>query len=184
MRSPASGGAWWLPDHLDADIAGPGGDFSQPRRARVHYLRMRQQRWWALLAIAIGCGDDTADAPATTDATPLDDAPAGACPTAEIMFTQATGCANDGSVEFCIPDGNAALIAQLEAYEMAISCESGGGGRAGCLARPNLLLCFYPTSFPQQCEAIHGAMTDDTWQDMRAIAALPEVTCIVPTILE
>jgi hypothetical protein len=138
---------------------------------------MRQQRWWALLAIAIGCGDDTADAPAAIDA------PAGACPTAEIMFTRATGCANDGSVEFCIPDGNAALIARLEGYEMDISCAS-GGGRAGCLARPNLLLCFYPTSFPQQCEAMHGAMTDDTWQDMCAIAALPEVTSIVPTILE
>ena len=135
---------------------------------------MRQQRWWALLAITIGCGDDTADAP---------DAPAGDCPMAEIMFTQATGCANDGSVEFCIPDGDAALIAQLEAQEMAISCAA-GGGRAGCLGSPNLLLCFYPTSFPQQCEAMHGAMTDDTWQDMCAIAALPEIAAIVPTILE
>jgi len=149
---------------------------------------MWQQRWWALFAIAIGCGDDTTDAPdpdaaVTGDAPATTDAPAGACPTAEIMFTQATGCANDGSVEFCIPDGNAALIAQLKALEKDISCGP-GGGRAGCLATPNLLLCFYPTSFPQQCEAMHGAMTDDTWQDMCAIATLPEVTAIVHTILE
>jgi hypothetical protein len=149
---------------------------------------MWQQRWWALLAIAMGCGDHTAGAPdpdaaVTGDASATTDAPAGACPTAEIMFTQATGCANDGSVEFCIPDGNAALIAQLQALEKDLSCAP-GGGRAGCLATPNLLLCFYPTSFPQQCAAIHGAMTDDTWQDMCAIAALPEVTAIVPTILE
>ena len=146
---------------------------------------MWQQRWWALFALASasGCGNDTADAPATTDAKPLDDAPAGACPTAEIMFTQATGCANDGSVEFCIPDGNAPLIAQLKAIETDISCAP-GGGRADCLAMPNLLLCFYPTGFPQQCEAIHGAMSDRTWQDMCAIAALPEVMAIVPTIAE
>ena len=143
---------------------------------------MWQQRWWALLAIAIGCGDDTADA-RDPDADVTGDAPTGACPTAEIMFTQATGCANDGSVEFCIPDGDAALIAQLEAHEVAISCAP-GGGRAGCFASPNLLLCSYPTGFPQQCEAMHGAMTDDTWQDMCAIAALPEVTAIVHTILE
>jgi hypothetical protein len=112
---------------------------------------MWQQRWWALLAMAIGCGDGTADAldpdAAVTGDALLGDAPAGACPTAEIMFTQATGCANDGGVEFCIPDGNAALVAQLEAYEMAISCAP-GGGRAGCLATPNLLLCSYPTRFP------------------------------------
>ena len=145
---------------------------------------MWQQRWWALLAIAIGCGDDPVDAPATIDATPLDDASAGACPTAEIKFTQATGCTNDGAVEFCIPDGNAAVIAQLKALEKDISCAPGSGGRAGCLDAPNLLLCFYPTSFPQQCETIHGAMTDDTWQDMCAIAALPEITAIVYSIAE
>jgi len=150
---------------------------------------MWQQRWWALLAIAIGCGDDTtdapvADAPATTDATPLDDAPPGACPTGEIRFTQAMGCLNDGNVEFCLPGGNAALIAQLTAIESAILCVSGSGGRAGCLDRPNLLLCFYPTSYPEQCEARQGAMTDDTWQDMCAIAAMPEVTAIWPSFAE
>ena len=157
----------------------------QARGARVHYLHMWQQRWWALLALVLvlvlGCGD-AADAP-EPDAADPDAAVTGDCPTAEIMFTQATGCTNDGSVEFCIPDGNAALIARLETYESAISCAP-GGGRAGCLATPNLLLCFYPTGFPQQCEVLHGAMTDHTWQNMCAIAALPEVTAIVHTILE
>ena len=30
------------------------------------------------------------------------------CPEDKIAFTQATGCSNDGSVEFCVASGNAA----------------------------------------------------------------------------
>lgn len=144
-----------------------------------------------LVMLLAACGDDgtvspKTDAPLVADmATPIDatfpDAPAGCA--GELQFTQATGCANDGSVEFCIPAGNAALITQLQAISPSITCAA-GGGRAMCNASPNLLLCFYPTTFPDQCVTDHGAMTDDVFTDMCQIAALPEVTMIVHTIFE
>lgn len=140
----------------------------------------------------LACGDDGGEPIETPDAAksdapktdaPLIDSPPGACPVEKIKFTQATGCGNDGSVEFCIPDGNAALVAELEAIEPMISCAA-GGGRAGCNDPTGLLLCFYPTRFPDQCTTDHGAMTDDVWADMCAIVAKPEITEIVHTIFE
>ncbi len=144
-----------------------------------------------LLVVIAACGDDgtvspNIDAAPAVDAgidarTVFPDAPAGCA--GELAFTQATGCANDGSVEFCIPANNAALITQLETISPSITCAA-GGGRAMCNASPNLLLCFYPTAFPDQCTTAHGAMTDAVFTDMCQIAALPEVTMIVHTILE
>jgi hypothetical protein len=101
----------------------------------------------------------------------------------KIMFAQATSCANDGSVEFCIPDGESALAATLAEISPTIRCAP-GGGRAMCAAQPGLLLCTYPTSFPAECAAPGGAMTEPTWLDMCDIAALPEVVQIVPTFVE
>jgi hypothetical protein len=101
----------------------------------------------------------------------------------KIKFTQDQGCGNDGGVEFCIPDNDAVLRTQLTAISSTITCAA-GGGRAGCLAVPGLLLCSYPTAFPAQCTSTHGAMTDDVWGDMCQISSLPQITEIVPTILE
>ena len=138
------------------------------------------------LALLAGCGADhgrSPDASSTIDArTIFPDAPTG-CRVDKMMFSQATGCGNDGSVEFCLPDGNAALVANLATISPTISC-AGGGGRAMCSARPGLLLCFYPTRFPQECEAPGGGMTDATFADMCSIAALPDVSAIVQTIFD
>jgi hypothetical protein len=101
----------------------------------------------------------------------------------KIRFEQATGCQNDGSVEFCIPDNDAALRAELTAIAPAITCMV-GGGRANCLRSPGLLLCFYPTQVPEQCVAQNGAMTAGAWADMCAIAAQPAIVEIVPTFAE
>lgn len=141
----------------------------------------------AIVLALSGCGDNgnTAKLDAPALGTAIDavfpDAPS-AC-AAEVAFDQAHGCENDGSVEWCIPDNQPALITELQAIEPAIHCAA-GGGRAMCSATPGLLLCSYPTAFPDQCIASHGAMTDATWADMCAIAAKAEVTAIVPTILE
>lgn len=119
-------------------------------------------------------GDAAADAPAG-------DGPAGCG--AEIAFDMATGCVNDGSVEFCIPDGDVELRERLANISSAITCAP-GGGRAMCLNPPGRLLCFYPTEVPAECVADNGAMTGAAWEDMCSISALPEVTAIVPTIFE
>lgn len=145
----------------------------------------------AIVGVVFACGGNQGKPPPALDAALVDavvasevvDVGSPAACNDEIRFTQATGCQNDGSVEFCIPEGDPQLIARLQTIEASISC-AGGGGRAGCYDPPGLLLCFYPTRVPAQCDAMHGAMNDETWQDMCEIAALPEVTEIVPTWFE
>lgn len=101
----------------------------------------------------------------------------------KIKFTRETSCGNDGSVEFCIPDGDNNFEALLANISPNIRCAP-GGGRANCLATPGLLLCSYPTSFPAECTSPQGAMTDATWDDMCEIAGFSAVTEIVPTFVE
>ncbi len=139
----------------------------------------------SLVVLALGgCGSGGRSAP---DA-PLSptDITAEACTTgasAKLQFEQTTGCGNDGSVEFCIPDADAAVLASVQAISTTIRCAP-GGGRARCTASPNLLLCFYPTTFPDECVADRGAMTAGAWDDMCRLTSLPEVAEIVHTIFE
>ena len=146
------------------------------------------RRYPYLAVLLIACTEHGMTPPGGGDDTPtvLPDAGSATCGTADetkIKFQQATGCQNDGGVEFCIPDNDPNLQASLSSISSTIRCAP-GGGRAQCSITPGLLLCSYPTSFPAECESSHGAMTTATWSDMCSIAALPEVTEIVPTILE
>lgn len=114
------------------------------------------------------------------------DAAARVCATGhtdKLAFTYETSCGNDGGVEFCIPANDAATLGAVLGVSSTIACTP-GGGRAMCNATPGLLLCSYPTSYPGQCIARYGAMTDAVWADMCQLAALPQITAIVPTILE
>jgi hypothetical protein len=147
-------------------------------------------RTLVVLVTVVGCGGGGGGGgggtPPAVDAPPShepDSAVGGVCHTEKIAFTQADGCGNDGGVEWCIPDNDAALQTQLATISSSIHCAP-GGGRAMCSARPSLLLCSYPTAFPAQCSTDHGATTDEVWRDMCEIAALPQVTMIVKTILE
>ena len=138
-----------------------------------------------VVGVIAGCNHGAVTAidasPASIDA-PTPDPPG--CKTDKLHFTRDTGCANDGSVEFCIPDNNSQLRSALAMIEPAIGCAP-GGGRANCSASPGLLLCTYHTSVPGQCRmADHGAMTDAAWADMCAIAAFAAITEIVPTFAE
>lgn len=101
----------------------------------------------------------------------------------KIKFSRAESCANDGSVEWCVPEDDTELRATLTAIEPAITCAP-GGGRARCNLTPGLLLCSYPTRYPEECLAPHGEMKPEVWDDMCAIAALPAITEIVPTWFE
>ncbi len=104
------------------------------------------------------------------------------CPTQELAFTQADGCANDGSVEFCIPAGDPALLARIATIAPSVHCAP-GGGRAQCDSSTQPL-CSLPTSGPPMCVTQHGALSDEGWRLVCELASLPEVTRIVHTILE
>lgn len=100
------------------------------------------------------------------------------CRAEELMFTQADGCANDGSVEFCIPP---LLEPAVTAIAPTVTCAV-GIGRAGCDPATQRL-CSFPTGVAT-CTAPHGALTDAAWDTLCGLTMLPEVTAIVPTILE
>jgi hypothetical protein len=88
---------------------------------------------------------------------------------------------NDGSVEFCLPTGDEALVARVR--EIAPTIQAGSSrGRAGCNL-PAETLYFFPTG-EAECVAHHGALVDAAWDKLCRIAALPEVREIVPTWYE
>jgi hypothetical protein len=127
-----------------------------------------------LSSCAVPPGDSPIDAPYSP-------APAASCPTGELAFTQETGCVNDGSVEFCLPTGDEALLTRVR--EIAPTIQAGSSrGRAGCNL-PAETLYFFPTG-EAECVAPHGALVDDAWNELCRIAALPEVRSIVPTWYE
>ncbi len=107
-------------------------------------------------------------------------APTPECPTSKIAFTQAAGCLNDGSVEFCIPADDPAALASVRSVAPGVTCAR-AGGRAGCNLDTEVL-CFLDTA--GLCTADHNALTDEGWQTVCALAALPIVREIVPTWYE
>jgi hypothetical protein len=119
-------------------------------------------------------GDSTVESPSTP-------APVASCPTDGLAFTQETGCVNDGSVEFCLPTGDEALLARVR--EIAQTIQAGSSrGRAGCNL-PAETLYFFPTG-DAECVAPHGALVDAAWDKLCRIAEQPEVRAIVPTWYE
>jgi hypothetical protein len=101
------------------------------------------------------------------------------CRTDKIEFSQQTGCANDNSVEFCLPAGDAAALAQVLAVDATVTCRQGSSGRAGCTDQ----LCMLPVP-AGQCPTQLDPMPDPLWQTVCQLAALDVVTRIVPTLYE
>jgi hypothetical protein len=89
---------------------------------------------------------------------------------------------NDGSVEFCLPAGDADALASVHALAPTVACAQGSSGRARCDTATEML-CMLETS-DAACEAHHGALTEPTWATVCALAALPDVRQIVPTFYE
>jgi len=132
-----------------------------------------------LLVVSLSiCASPPGEASIESPASP---APAASCPTAELAFTQANGCLNDGSVEFCLPKGDEALLARVR--KIAPTIRAGASrGRAGCDV-PAETLYFFPTG-EAECVARHGALVDSAWEKLCRLAALPEIQKIVPTWYE
>jgi hypothetical protein len=102
------------------------------------------------------------------------------CPADKITFEQNTGCLNDGSVEFCVPANDLDALAAVREIVPDVQCGS-MGGRARCDLDTEVL-CLIETR--GMCTAYHGAMTDDGWQTVCKLAAMPFVREIVPTWYE
>lgn len=102
------------------------------------------------------------------------------CPTQKITFTQATGCLNDGSFEFCIPADDPAALKAVQQIAPGVNCIQ-AGGRAHCNLDTQRL-CMVDTA--GMCTATHGAMNASGWQTVCAFAALPFVDKVVPTWYE
>jgi hypothetical protein len=104
------------------------------------------------------------------------------CPTSKLQFSQASGCVNDGSVEFCVPKNDTVLRQRLESAHPTISagCCS---GRAQCNLTTEQLY-FFPTRANVECTAWHGGLTAPAWSELCAIAAEPAIRGIVPTWYE
>jgi hypothetical protein len=97
-------------------------------------------------------------------------------------FTQATGCRNDGSVEFCLPKDEQ-VVKRLRALAPELQGPMGSAGRARCdLAREALY--FFPTRPGLECVEQSPALTDAAWGMLCRIAADPAVSRIVPTWYE
>lgn len=101
------------------------------------------------------------------------------CFVSKLEFTQADGCQNDGSLEFCLPqkfEQAAKLIAP------SLHCTF-GGGRAMCNSSVERL-CFFPTGDAATCNPQKGRLTDAAYDQLCRLSTLPQVRKIVRTILE
>ncbi len=96
-----------------------------------------------------------------------------------MRFTQATGCQNDGSVEFCLPRDEA-VVRRVRALAPELRGPVGSAGRARCdLTKEDLYL--FPTS--EACQQ-PGGLPEEAWSRLCRVAADPAVVHIVPTWYE
>ncbi|HEY5952602.1 MAG TPA: hypothetical protein VIV40_44185 [Kofleriaceae bacterium] len=143
---------------------------------------------WISALLLPACGDDDCCVGAVIDAAHdsivLPDVPNECAGPGrdKIKFARAESCSNDGGVEWCIPDNDTQLLSVLTAISPTITC-SAGGGHAGCYTG-GLLLCTYPTSYPDQCLTAYGEMKPEVWDDICEVAAQPQINEIVPRILD
>jgi hypothetical protein len=103
------------------------------------------------------------------------------CKDEKFTFTQETGCSNDGSLEFCIPNSDATeLITELQVISADITCFA-GTGRAQCTEEEQL--CFFPTG-EDLCDDLYGALNYDGWDLICRISEIEIIDEIVPTFYE
>jgi hypothetical protein len=124
--------------------------------------------------------DPTAPAPDT--APPPTDGPTVVCEMSKFSFNQASGCVNDGWVEFCAVKGGAPVTNALRAIASDLDITEGDIGRAGCDAMTE-----YHVQKPIQagdCTAPHGALTDDAWGRLCALSQLDATKHFVPGFAE
>lgn len=109
--------------------------------------------------------------------------PAPTCPASRIVFTQETGCLNDGYVEFCIPADDPGALAAVQKITPGVEC-MGSRGRAGCDLDTEIL-CLVEVRDHCPSDPDHPRALDDAgWDMVCELAGLPFVREIVPTWYE
>lgn len=139
------------------------------------------------LAVSGGCGSQGGirtvkpDAASGGDTAVVEAEDATSCRTDKIAFSQATGCKNDGAVEFCLPASDDGALAQVASIDSTIVCVQGVHGRAGCDLKVGQL-CQLP--IPSTRCSMEDPMPDALWLTVCRLAALDAVAKIVPTWYE
>jgi hypothetical protein len=139
-------------------------------------------RWrLAVILLSAGCGrSELAHLPAGDAGTPVSprvDAgtPIHAC-SDKVTFDQPSGCVNDGAIEVCARD-DAATAAKLARLAPAIVSVGTPGRSCQPPDVAYLWFLFPPRDF---CVAPMGAMTDQGWDVVCALAVQPEVSLVSP----
>jgi hypothetical protein len=141
----------------------------------------------SVLPALAACSSTSTDPTAAENdlALTADDVAASAsCPTKKLAFTKATGCDNDGSVEFCVSAADEALQAKIRAIAPSVEFATVGMGRAKCDMTRELRASF-PTRPNVRTECTSsGHLTNHAWAEICTIAKEPEIRKIVPTFFE
>ena len=104
-----------------------------------------------------------------------------------IQFTQADGCFNDGSVEFCLPNDQMVLAKVMAINPVIYEVLDSRGqptstGRAKCdITWEHLYFFPTPPDDTSICLTPNGAMSDAAWNQILELAKIPEIRAIVPT---
>lgn len=107
------------------------------------------------------------------------------CDATKIDFTQETGCQNDGSVEFCLPNRKPDVLVAIQAFAPTVYVVGPHTGRVGCDLTTETL-AFLPTDWTDStvCVERHGALTNQAWNTVCEIARQPDVKKIASTWYE
>jgi hypothetical protein len=137
-----------------------------------------------LLALAIErrarCVPPPPRASAVEKGAPVVNTSSPTCPVQKIRFTKETGCRNDGSVEFCLPANDKKVRAAVKGIARKVENQ----GRQRCDPKTELLFSLPVDVESGSCVERRGGMTDRAWGQVCALARLPQIRSIRPTIHE
>lgn len=101
------------------------------------------------------------------------------CAMTKFSFTQATGCANDGWVEFCAKKSGAAVLSRLRSIAPQLVITEGVIGNSGCSEADDYHVT-YLLDVGAECTEQYGALSSSSWERLCSMAALPETSHFVP----
>src|SRR5262245_3794282 len=102
------------------------------------------------------------------------------CPTEKIQFTRETGCHNDCYLQFCLPAEDKKLRAAVR--RIAPTAHNRGGQTCG--TETELLFFLRVEVATGSCVERWGPMTTKAWNQVCALARLPQIHSLRHTIYE